>query len=357
MTDVRPELIFVAGPQCHERAVLMNNVMVAGRSPQADIRIREEFVSRRQLQFELTSQGWVVENLTRSGMIRINGKKYKVGKKVVLGSGDCISTGAETQMLFVEPQDDPNKVLADYRRDHPLPQPVPVSPPPQASPDDPSPAGHRREEGSAGNAADENEGPSGDDIAAQQRKAKIRKYAIGFGIYVAAIIATVVILMSVKKAPQGVSLVQPKRLDGAEIRKALTSKLVRSPNEVAAERELNKARSFFLKRSAEDPNLYLCVKSFRLYLAYRRKDQRTFDPEDERKFRIAREELVQKTQEIYDDAWAAENNHRWKDAYTELERLLRCIPVKEASDDPSVKSDLIDNVLDHSRYVSKYLSR
>ena len=32
MTDVRPELIFVAGPQRGERAVLMSNLVVAGRS-------------------------------------------------------------------------------------------------------------------------------------------------------------------------------------------------------------------------------------------------------------------------------------------------------------------------------------
>ena len=74
MANARPELIFVAGPQAGERAVLMTNDVLVGRSPSADVHLEEHAASREQLRFQLTGEGWLMENLSAQGT-RINGRR------------------------------------------------------------------------------------------------------------------------------------------------------------------------------------------------------------------------------------------------------------------------------------------
>ena len=75
MGGPRPELVFLSGPQAGERAVLMADIVEAGRSPSCDVHLTEQHASRRQMQFQLTPDGWAVENLSVN-RIRINGKRY-----------------------------------------------------------------------------------------------------------------------------------------------------------------------------------------------------------------------------------------------------------------------------------------
>jgi hypothetical protein len=365
VSGARPELIYISGPQTGVRAVLMNNVLVAGRSPQVDIYIREEFVSRQQAKFSLTREGWIVENLSTTVPLRINGRKYKPGKKILLGSGDVLAMGHQTELLFVEASDDPDEVLDAYQADHAEPEPIPVPPPSPVPAAPPAPAPIAAEppveeepvEMAPIPADDELKELTAEEIVAQERKAKVRKYVIGFGIYLVLMIAGVAILVTLKKGSTDNGKGRPGQLTGRQIEKILVSPLERSPNKVTADRRLRQARQLFLNRHAEKRNLYLCVLNYRLYKAYRRKAERVFEPQDERNFRIVKSELANKIQSLYDSAWAYENGRRWEFAFLELEQILRYIPVEEAAGDLRVEEDLIDNVLAHSRYVSERLSK
>ncbi len=362
MAGARPELIFVAGPQAGQRAVLMNDVSYIGRSPQADVCVQEEFVSRQHVRFALTRDGWVMENVSTSSKISINGKKYKAGKQLILASGDVLGLGAETELLFVEAGDDPNGVLAAYREKNPTPissttkHKKPAEPSKvekavsEASPIEPVKKARKRkpvkEPASSGEAA---------------RKAKYRKYAIGFGIYMVLMIGLFALLMAAKSAKEDQEQTEAPRawLTGKEISDAIESDLERAPNVEASARSLKNADELFRNRSRthEKKNLYLCVKNYKLYLAFRRKDKRIFTPGDERNFDTARRELIERFQTTYDNALVAERGHRWADAHNELEELLRYIPVNEATEDPQVKAVIVDNVLEHLRYVSKEMNQ
>ena len=104
MALARPELIFVRGPQDGERAVLMTNPVVVGRSAVADVRLKENASSREQLRFDLTPEGWLMQNLSANGTL-INGKRYRGGKRLLLDTGDILGVGAETEILYVAPPD------------------------------------------------------------------------------------------------------------------------------------------------------------------------------------------------------------------------------------------------------------
>jgi len=355
MSGDRAELLFVSGPQRDDRAVLMNNVMIAGRSVRADIPVREPFVSRRQLRLALLNEGWIIESLSKSSPMRINGKTYKPGKRVLLATGDMIAIGEETELLFVDATDDPDSVLAEYRDAHPLPVPQLASlPEPSVAMD------NRNRHDAEQTPGDRSEEPelTPAERALRERKAKLRKYAIAFIAYLALLAAGAIVLSTTRRDSRTDSADElPVRLTARQIEEAFASPLYRGPNEVAAERNLKEARGYFRHRTAQEPNLYRCVKAYRLYKAYRRPQQRTFEPEDERNFATARRELARKALYFYDNAWVAQNNGRWREAYRDLDSLLRYVPVVQSRDDPEVSSVLVDNVLEHWTYVSRKLSQ
>ena len=110
MAEPCPELIFLSGPQRGERAAILQSPAVAGRSPQAEIILREQGASREQTRFELTREGWIMENLSANGT-RVNGKRYKAGKKILLDTGDILGVGRDTEILYVAAGDDPDTAL------------------------------------------------------------------------------------------------------------------------------------------------------------------------------------------------------------------------------------------------------
>jgi len=355
MSGNRAELLFVSGPQHDDRAVLMNDIMIAGRSIRADILVKEPFVSRHQLRLALVDEGWIIESLSKSSPMRINGKTYKPGKRVLLATGDTIAIGEETELLFVDATDDPDSVLAEYRDAHPLPvpQPAALSEPPVVMDD----RSRHDAEKTPGDCSEEPELAPAEQTL-RERKAKLRKYAIAFAAYLALLAAGAIVLSTTRKDDRiGSTDEPPARLTARQIEEAFVSPLHRGPNEVAAERNLKEARGYFLRRTAHEPNLYRCVKAYRLYKAYRRPQQRTFEPEDERNFATARRELAKKVLDFYDNAWVAQNNGRWREAYRDLDSLLRYVPVVQSRDDPEVSSVLVDNVLEHWTYVSRQLSK
>lgn len=348
MPGPRPELIFVSGPQRGQRAVLMRDVTLGGRSDLADIVFTEEFVSREQLQFQRIPEGWIVESVARSNPMYVNGKRYKPGKQILLASGDVITVGAETEILFVEAMDDPNHVLADYRREHPETEPVPAEPvaPAEEAPE-PTPAS------SDVAPSPPIAKPPRPKTTKKKNPSRTKKYFIAFLIYLAVLAVGVIVLSKAKNAKETTEEGPPPHLPSHTVSDVLQSDLQRRPNEVSAQRSLREARMYFRHRTSERQNLYQCIKAYRLYKAYRRPEQRTFLPEDERKYNQAVEELTTKVRTIYDRAWVAEMNAQWAKARQQYESILKYIPLSLADDDPDVQNVLLDNVMSSIHYVSK----
>jgi len=121
--QARPELVVVEGHQAGLRAVLLDNVQLLGRSRQCQVQLMEPYISRRQAEFRVTDDGWLIENLAVTP-IRINGKKYGQNHKVYLETGDVITIGRQTKVLFVSAEDEPEAAVAAYRTKHPTPEPV-----------------------------------------------------------------------------------------------------------------------------------------------------------------------------------------------------------------------------------------
>jgi len=306
----------------------------------------------------MTRDGCVVENISTTNKIRINGKKYKAGKKMILASGDRLGVGADTQLLFVEAQDNPHAVLEAYHEKFPAQAAAPpaetsaenspatqrqnIAPPPEPSQaDGPSQAGDQAQ-------ADRDDSDGGK---------KHRKYLIGFGIYMlvlAGLFAALLAWRGDKSSPAD-SPEQIAWLTSEDIDQAIASELTRSPNIEASARSLRIAREKFLNRQRlhERGNLYLCVKSYRLYLAFRRKNRRVFTPKDERQYDVAKQELASQLLEIYKNARVAYGAGRWADARDELEALLKYLPVKETEKDPQVRQVIVENTLAHLRAISK----
>lgn len=350
MPGARPELFFVSGPQRNDRVVLMNDVMVAGRNDRADLQLTERFVSREQLRFHRTAEGWIVECLSRSNPMRINGKRYRPGKEILLASGDVIAVGVETEILFADAVDDPHRVLAEWREANPEVSaevtPVVVEPPAPTPAATPSPSPRPAKTKTP-------EEPSSREREKEKQKAKMRKYAIAFFAYLAVLAVGAVLLTQNRGKNTKMQEDAPEPLSSKDIEKVLTSDLKRSANEVSAQRSLSEARNYFRHRTSERKNLYRCVMAYRLYKAYRRPEERIFLPEDERKYRIASQELVDKVRGLYDQAWIAERNHQWARAKEQYEVLLEYIPVNLADEDPDVRDRLIDNIFSHIRFVSR----
>lgn len=360
------QLLIVAGPDSGRHASLRRPAVLIGRHERADIVCSEPHISRQQAKMQQTPDGWIVENLADRPM-KINGKKYRQGKQVLLDTGDAIAIGAETVLLFVDAGDDPAEVLSAWQGEQPgsarpaaaepaaiaAPAPAEEAQPPAAPAPVPAPAPAPL------TPAEPEEDDEDLDEDALARKAKLKKYAIGFGIYLV-VMAVVIVLLSTMGGRKGrEELSQPERLTSEQLEDAFTSQLSRSPNAVAADRHLALARQFFEKRTASPENLYLCVLNYRLYQAYCRPSERVFQPQDERSYKIARSELLQTIEQIYNDAWAYENGQRWQDAYREYERLLRHVPIDVVAEhkDRKVQDVFVENVTAHNRYVSRNLRK
>ncbi len=320
MADVRPELIFIAGPAAGRRLVLTSNVMIAGRSPGADIHLVERHASRQQVRFELTPDGWVIENLSPNGTW-VNNKRYRSRKKrILLATGDVLGVGLETRILFVSAGDDPDQALEAYHTQHPQPEgrlePV---------------AGESEQAELAWKAAAAPSEPPRTERAATERlplspeqgarKAKTRKYAI-FGIIWLAFLVGLVILLSTLSKQETRPAEQVPKLSQREIADALSKVPRRNPIPMRATAELRTARSLYENLPSKAGDLYKCVKSFHLYLAYKR-TAGFDDGQDEKNYQRALGQLIAEVWRKYNNAWAYEQAGDWPRAEKSFRQLTR----------------------------------
>lgn len=350
----RPELIFLAGPQQGQRAVLTGDSALVGRSESADVRIAEQYVSREQMQFTLTREGWIVENLSARPM-RINGKKYKPRKKILLATGDLIGLGMKTEILFVASGDDPEEALRAFRESHVVPppqaqppaeQPQPVeaeekvSPPEGAErPEPKEPAGEPKTE--------ELEGPD------EQRRKKYKKYGIMFGAYGLVIIILIIWLSSLKGGGNGNGAGGgPEVLTKDRIDSVLSARLEKELNEGKAKEKLSEAVAIY-KRMWDVSDPYICFKRFKEALAYMGKESfGTLEHDD--MYAKAGQKVRDQIEEQYQRAFFLEKKGNWPAAQDAFNRLLLMVPEeREQQRDEGVYERLVKNFRAHLAYVNR----
>jgi len=360
MVSGRPILFFVSGPQKSRQFPLLDNVVIAGRGSTATIRLTEESISREQLRFEFTTDGWVVENLSTSARMRVNDRKFKPGKRILLGSGDCILVGAQTQLLFIESGSDIDEVVDTYYQEHPAldmeeyTTAKPVSAPPTAAAK-PTPVAEKKKTPKDKPPQQEQKQLSSAEIEERDRRNKIRKYVIAGGVYLLFMILLVIVLAMLKGEGSEESNARPPLLTREQILTAISSKLTGSPNDIAAQAACDKARSFYENRAADEQNLYLCVKNYRLFQALRPEMKRAFKPQDEINFNNAKKALTTKIKKAYDNAIILEHRKKWREAMDAFDYILRIVPPN--SEDPEVEKVIVGNIREHIKYVGKLLKK
>ena len=372
MAPPRPELIFVSGIQEGERAVLMANVAIAGRGSSCEVNLKEESISRQQIQFEFSPDGWVVENLSVNGTW-INGKKYKAGKKVILETGDVLKAGADTQILFVSPGDDPEEALKQYRQKHSVAAPKPreetdvsEEPVPAAAPkasSEPTSVGSTRDmrmQASVGAGSSYSPDKSGgkqelsDEAKERQvvkeRTAKLKKYGMYFVVYMVVLFG-VVIGISQRGCDHGEGVRSiPRKLTGDDISAAILSKLLRSPNPVVAQQNLKEAISLYPRRNAEPGFLYIVVSDLNEYLSHKDGPAVFEAAEYDQMYKASTQELADAVTAEYNRAFILEQNKQWKDASNQYNKVWKMLPEKNSNS--RVYKEIIQNIQDHISFIA-----
>jgi len=381
MPQPRPELIVVAGIAQGQRAVLMDNVAFLGRSGECDMQINEPTISRKQVKFKLAPGGWVLENIS-SASIRINGKKYKTGQMVFVETGDVLSLGANTRVLFVSPDADPEEALAQYRQANPVDQPPaellppaggdqaqalqdadaaptkPIPPPPPTAPLVAEPETAKADAREL-HEPEEPELPlTAEDLLDAERKAKLKKYGIMFGSYVVVLIVGVVAISMMldggeDKEPVGL----PPYLSKAEIEKSLKKRIESLGNFPArAQEHLDQARRLYVERRRKG-NGYLCVQHYKLYLAYGGlAGTGTFGVEDEIRYDEAMAELIEDVLTTYDGAYKRRESGWWAEAKIAFQEVQLLVPATR-SPHPDLDNEVFSNARKNIQYINSQLNK
>jgi hypothetical protein len=333
----------------------------------------------------------VVENLSPNGT-EINGKRYKVGKQVVLATGDVIGVGLETRMLFVAMGDDVEQALADYRQKT-APPPAPAAPaelpeaqavpaslegPPAATILPPPLPGARGTPGDGLGAPTDpltvkppprvsaagvstkavpvatplEVSPAKADASAAQKK--LKKY-LKFGSVYVAVLAGLIVFLSIamKTPPEDDSKLKGEDylLTKQDITKYLSAKLPRKQSPLAAQRSLKVAKDLFDRRKSDAAGLYKVVSNYNVYLAGKDGPGVFEDAEDNRKYDKAVGELVEITCAKYDNAYNYEKAKDYKTAKKMFNDLVEMFP--PGDEKTPVQDKLIPNVMKHLTVISK----
>ncbi|MCP4374582.1 MAG: FHA domain-containing protein [bacterium] len=345
MAATQAEFLYVKGPQTGQRASLMSTVVVIGRGQQADVQLTEEHVSRRHFQLTLTQDGWVFENLSPLKS-RVNGKKYKTGKKIILDTGDVISVGSETELLFVATGDDPEAALIVYRQSGAnKAKKEPATAQAVIASDIEKPSESEGPTPPALSDNDDQEELEPEEKAALALKAKYKKYAVVFGTYFAVLAIIVGIVVTQFDRPSARKEGRPELLNKVQIEDAIAAKLRRDQNSVEARNALDKAL-LALDRTHEVDYLYKALYWFKLARAY----GKVLTTEEEKFFRGASRKLTKQVQEKYYNAYAHEGDRKYLKANSIYRGILDMLPPMGKSDE---KNEVRDNVIAHVAYIKR----
>lgn len=374
MVSAMPELIFVSGPQQGERAVIMTATAMLGRSPNADVRLLDEAASREHAQFQLTRDGWVMENLSANGTL-VNGKRYKKDKKILLDTGDVMGVGLETKILYVSPGDDPEEALELWRQANPSaksrpaeamakaskPRTESAAPAPSApassgekpkAPPTPTPTTGKAKpaEKDAGQPQEE------DGLGGPAQKGSKNLKVILLSVVLLGLLGFGAALMLRDDTPKDEGVTSLSRLKPEQISAALDAPIERplSPTKAYAALDLA-VRSYATKDLWTRPGeLYRCVKNFKLYRAYSgsgffRRIQ------DERDAVAAERQLDEMVREKYERAWTCEKARSYRAAKLSFEQLMREFPAGEIERDSPIDRVILKDIKQHIRFLNSKL--
>jgi len=345
------EFIYVGGPQSGQRATLMTAVVTVGRGKEADVQLTEEHVSRKHFQLVLTHDGWVFENLSPLKS-RVNGKKYKAGKKIILDTGDVIGVGSETELLFISSGDDPEAALIAFRQSgarkgkpraatsKPAEPKAPVADQETDAPEQIESAGK-----SESPEAEEVE-LTDEELAAEAQKAKLKKYAGIFGVYIGILAVVVVILMSISRPNRNTRTDgRPALLNNQKIDDYINAPLSKDRNAVEARNSLEKA-ILALDQTNRIDHMYRAVYWFKAARAY----GRVLNSEEEKQYSEAANRLTRRVQNMYRNAYAYERDHQYVKADRIFRQLLEMLPSMERR---GGNTELRQNIIDHVAFITR----
>ncbi len=375
MAKSRPYLVFVSGPQEGWRVMLHSRPMEAGRVPTADIQLTENYSSRRQMLFRRRGDEWTVENLSTNGT-RINGRNYREGQQIILGTGDLIGIGAETRILYVGPEDDPDEVLRQWHEDHetgteaeqgetgeqpadaekPQPAPTPAADNGDAPVTGRLPTGPLTSDLSAPGSEQEEEDA---EEADRERSAKRKKYLMFAMVYGVGFIVLLAVLYSLRGdggtlEPTGM----PPVLGEEDIRDAIETSLRRPANPSRGVEMLERAEMYYYDRHLREGNLYRAVKCFKLHLAYAGRSDFA-ELKHSRMHRDATQELARMVTDQYRHAYRLLRNRDWSAADDAFRRLQRIYPAagepEPRSTDPVMNPEgpVWSNIVEHLTYIRR----
>jgi pSer/pThr/pTyr-binding forkhead associated (FHA) protein len=350
-----PELVFISGPQQGLHTKITADPAVVGRVASCDIVLSEDFASRQQMRFENSPDGWLMENLSSNGT-RVNGKKYKGGKKILLATGDCLGVGLTTEILYVAPGDDSESALSAYRQSHPLAETSQTDTAGTSALGDKNskvktsilPAILGTVAAKDKDAKDEAQAYAVPiDAEEAKKKAKQRKYIMGFGIYLVILLGLAITYKFVHNPADSEAAGLPM-LSRNDIESALLARPPADHRPMDAEQERSTARNLFPNRAANIGDTYKVVRNYNAYLAHKDGGAVFEESVDDGNFSKASAELVDAVINQYNAAYAYEKNHDWVRAGKAFSNLLKMIPVDPSSggNDP-VNSRLRQNIYDH----------
>ncbi len=336
-------LIILGGPDGGREILLDRFPARLGRAAQCEITFAEEFISREHLLFDVSDEGVVVEVLSLAG-IRVGGRKYKKGKAILLGAGDVLELGTETEVLFVDVGSDTRSALAEAqaaRQAAAEAKRVRASEAPAA----PEPAVDRPRQEPA---ADVEATPA--EVAEQERSRRTRRILTGLGVYLALLAAGAVALTvwTGNRGREKGENARPLVLTAEQIRDSIEASPEVSHNSQEAADALDQARQRFAGRHVTPGDSYRCVK---LYLRYKAlSGELGLKGVDQSNYQIAlNEDLLPELYALYRNADLAAAQGRWHAAKTDLEAIRRIIPLQ---------SDPIHyNVQRHLGHVKRCIAR
>jgi hypothetical protein len=345
-------MIFLDGPRAGQRVALTASALLVGRGGDCQIDCREQTVSRRQCRLFLGGESWCMENLSRRGT-RVNGRRIRGSKRVLLDTGDVLEMGQSTRILYVAAGDDVAAAVAAAAPPQQGPAPAPAvetedasaeteSDPPDETPREP---GDRRDDAPAEPV----------DPQRQARRRKLRRYAVAGGVYVGILLVGAILLASLKgRGGDGRTAGMPVRLRDEQIADAVKEPLSRQVNAQLAAEHLARAETLFPDRHFRPGNLHETVKHFKLHRAYV-PGGRFSDPGSELDFRRSQKEYIARICELSRQAWVHASDRKFERAERFCRELLALVPSDAQWDTPGYRR-LQENLFQHAAYVRRRLT-
>ena len=322
MGSAEANLIVLGGPDGGRRIRLDRLPVTLGRSAESGIRLSEQYVSREHAELSVSPDGIVLEVRSSRGL-QIDRKTYKRGKRILLGTGDILKLGTETEILFVDVGADTESALADvqaarqasYQAKRAAAEPRSAAPEPAAaevtSVEQPAPA--------APAAAEQRPAPAGP----PNRGKRMRKIIIGVGAYLVGIAVLFIVLLAIRSDQQDAS--PPQVLKKDQLTELLTEPLKHhpqpAPNSQQAAEALDLARRKYMSRNIHPGDGYWCVYHYERHKAL--SGLVTFrDDADQSKWDAASEQLVEKVKPLYESACQAAHQERWSKAMEYFEKIV-----------------------------------